>query len=106
MATPKASTKIDLPGILDDVFTVLTDKEKQIITQRFSLDGKPRATLEQIGQEFSVTRERIRQIEKIALNKLHRTAHNTRLKEINQIAEQIIQKPVASLASKTSSVAS
>lgn len=100
MATTKASNKIDLPNILQDVFTVLTEKEKRIITQRFSLDGNPRATLEQIGQEFSVTRERIRQIEKIALNKLHRTANNTRLKEINAMAEELLQKSGGLLSEK------
>ena len=51
-----------LSDIVEDLFMVLTTKEKDVIVQRFSLDNKPRRTLESIGQFFSVTRERIRQI--------------------------------------------
>ncbi len=69
---------------------VLTNKEKDVIVQRFSLDNKPRRTLESIGQHFSVTRERIRQIEKIALGKLRRTVQTTRLSTINEIANRVI----------------
>ncbi len=70
---------------------VLTPKEKDVVVQRFSLDSKPRRTLETIGQQFSVTRERIRQIEKIALGKLRRTVQTTRLSLINELAGKIIR---------------
>lgn len=69
---------------------VLTNKEKDVIVKRFSLDSKPRRTLENIGQQFSVTRERIRQIEKIALGKLRRTVQATSLKVVNEIADKVI----------------
>lgn len=88
----KTSPTINLPNILDEVFKVLTEKERQIITRRFSLGGNSKSTLEEIGQEFSVTRERIRQIEKIALSKLHRTAINTKLQEINMLGKRFIQQ--------------
>lgn len=81
-----------LPDILNEVFSVLTEKERQIITRRFALSGDSKSTLEEIGQEFSVTRERIRQIEKIALGKLHRTAVNTKLQEINLLGKRFIQQ--------------
>lgn len=71
---------------------VLTGKEKDVIVQRFSLDNKPRRTLESIGQHFSVTRERIRQIEKIALGKLRRTVQTTRLNTVNEIAGRVIEE--------------
>ena len=71
---------------------VLTTKEKDVIIKRFSLDNKPRQTLESIGQMFSVTRERIRQIEKIALAKLRRTVENTKLSTINKYAREILEK--------------
>lgn len=82
--------KLNLTEIIEDMFMVLTSKEKEVIIKRFSLDNKPRQTLEKIGQSFSVTRERIRQIEKIALGKLRRTVENTKLSNINKIAKEIL----------------
>ncbi|MBD3330617.1 hypothetical protein GF354_03755 [Candidatus Peregrinibacteria bacterium] len=92
---------MDLSEVVEEIFMVLTNKEKDVITQRFSLDNKPKRTLESIGQKFSVTRERIRQIEKIALNKLRRTAQTTRLKQVNDIADQIILENGGVLIEKT-----
>ena len=87
-----SSEKLNLPQIVEELFMVLTGKEREVITKRFSLNNKPRQTLEKIGQHFSVTRERIRQIEKIALNKLKRTVNNTKLKNINEISLEILDK--------------
>jgi len=86
-------TPIDnLAEIIEEMFLVLTHKEKDVIVQRFSLDNQPKRTLENIGQQFSVTRERIRQIEKIALGKLKRTVKTTKLNRINEIADQVIEE--------------
>ena len=85
-----SSTVINLSEIIEEMFLVLSSKEKNVIVQRFSLDNKPRRTLENIGQQFSVTRERIRQIEKIALGKLRRTAGATRLNVVNRVADEVI----------------
>lgn len=82
----------DLAKVLEEILLVLSQKEKDVITKRFSLDNKPRWTLEKIGQKFSVTRERIRQIEKIALSKLRRTSQNSKLNNINEIADVLIKK--------------
>ncbi|MFC1600134.1 sigma factor-like helix-turn-helix DNA-binding protein [Patescibacteria group bacterium] len=84
-------SKLNLAEILDDMFLVLTDKEKDVIVKRFSLNNQPKMTLEKIGQQFSVTRERIRQIEKIALGKLKRTVQSTKLNEISELALELIQ---------------
>jgi len=86
------STKINLTQILEEIFLVLTTKEKEVVVKRFSLDNKPKQTLEKIGQHFSVTRERIRQIEKIALGKLRRTVRNTKLNIINEISDEIMKE--------------
>ncbi len=65
------------------VLTKLTDREKRVIELRYGLeDGRPR-TLEEVGQEFHVTRERIRQIEAKALRKLR---HPSRGKDILDFA--------------------
>lgn len=82
-------TSVDLPweatgySILKDkmheVLTTLTDRERKVLIQRFGLlDGKPK-TLEEVGLEFNVTRERIRQIEAKALRKMR---HPTRAKQL------------------------
>ncbi|MBU1151822.1 hypothetical protein KJ632_03270, partial [Patescibacteria group bacterium] len=83
---------INLGEVVEEMFMVLSNKEKNVIVQRFSLDSKPRRTLESIGQSFSVTRERIRQIEKIALGKLKRTVATTKLNVVNEIANRLLQE--------------
>jgi Sigma-70, region 4/HB1, ASXL, restriction endonuclease HTH domain len=84
-------SKLNLAEVLEDMFLVLSDKEKDVIVKRFSLNNKPKMTLERIGQEFSVTRERIRQIEKIALGKLRRTVKSTKLSDISALAVEIME---------------
>jgi RNA polymerase primary sigma factor len=51
---------------------VLDDRELAILRERFGLDGKPEKTLDDIGRKFGVTRERIRQLQNLALGKLRR----------------------------------
>jgi RNA polymerase primary sigma factor len=57
---------------LDDLLEVLDERERKIIDARFGLAGEKPKTLEEVGQEFGVTRERIRQLQNIALKKLRR----------------------------------
>ncbi len=64
---------------MNEVLETLTDRERKVLIQRFGLlDGKPK-TLEEVGIEFNVTRERIRQIEAKALRKMR---HPTRSKQL------------------------
>lgn len=66
---------------LDEVLTSLTDREAKVLKLRFGLeDGRPR-TLEEVGKEFDVTRERIRQIEAKALRKLRHPSRSKKLKD-------------------------
>ncbi|PYJ96940.1 MAG: RNA polymerase subunit sigma [Verrucomicrobia bacterium] len=58
--------------VKDESAETLDAREKAILRQRFGLDGDERKTLEEIGEQFGVTRERIRQIEEIALKKLRK----------------------------------
>lgn len=101
MSSSELNTKLNLTEIIEDMFLVLTNKERDVIVQRFSLDNKPRRTLESIGQRFSVTRERIRQIEKIALGKLRRTVSTSRLNTVNELADKIIAEHGGLLLEKT-----
>jgi hypothetical protein len=82
---------INLQSLLDDLFMVLTEKEAMVIRRRFALQGQPKQTLEKIGKHFKVTRERIRQIEGIALSKLRRTVRTTKLNEVNELAKSILR---------------
>jgi RNA polymerase primary sigma factor len=64
-----------------DVLGSLTERERKVLMMRFGLeDGHPR-TLEEVGKEFGVTRERIRQIEAKALRKLRHPSRSRRLKD-------------------------
>jgi RNA polymerase primary sigma factor len=55
---------------VNDLLEVLDDRERRIVLQRFGLDGGKPKTLEEVGQKLGVTRERIRQLQNIALAKL------------------------------------
>jgi RNA polymerase primary sigma factor len=63
----------DLQLHLKTALQALDRREKDIVLQRFGLDGGQRKTLEQVGQAIGVTRERIRQLQARALSKLRRT---------------------------------
>lgn len=66
---------------LSDVLKTLTPREEKVLRLRFGLDdGRPR-TLEEVGKEFNVTRERIRQIEAKALRKLRHPSRSKKLKD-------------------------
>ncbi len=84
--------KLNLSEIIEDMFMVLSDKEKEVVVKRFSLDNKERQTLESIGKAFNVTRERVRQIEKIALSKLRRTLSSTKLRFVSDLAVAVLKE--------------
>ena len=66
---------------LADVLKTLTPREEKVLRLRFGLeDGRPR-TLEEVGKEFNVTRERIRQIEAKALRKLRHPSRSKKLRD-------------------------
>ena len=80
-APAEAASHTLLKEQLDDVLTSLTDREAKVLRLRFGLeDGRPR-TLEEVGKEFDVTRERIRQIEAKALRKLRHPSRSKKLKD-------------------------
>ena len=66
---------------LEDVLSQLTHRERKVLELRFGLRGEEPRTLEEVGQRFGVTRERIRQIEAKTLNKLHAYRDTQRLRE-------------------------
>ena len=78
-----ASKKL-LKDNLEEVLAALSDREARVLKMRFGLDSKRPMTLEEVGREFGVTRERIRQIEAKALRKLK---HPSRRKQLQDFLE-------------------
>ncbi|MDO4541990.1 MAG: RNA polymerase sigma factor RpoD [Bacillota bacterium] len=66
---------------LDDVLSTLQPRERKVLQLRFGLDDGRSRTLEEVGQEFGVTRERIRQIEAKALRKLRHPSRSKKLRD-------------------------
>ncbi len=66
---------------LNEVLGTLTDREQRVLKLRFGLDDGKARTLEEVGKEFKVTRERIRQIEAKALRKLRHPSRSRKLKD-------------------------
>lgn len=80
-APADAASRLLLREQLRDVLGTLTKREARVLSLRFGLeDGRPR-TLEEVGKEFDVTRERIRQIEAKALRKLRHPSRSKKLKD-------------------------
>ena len=69
---------------VQEILDVLTEREQKILKMRFGLEDGKSHTLEEVGQEFSVTRERIRQIEAKALTKLRKHKDAKKLYEYLQ----------------------
>ena len=66
---------------LEEVLGTLTEREQKVLTHRFGLEDGRARTLEEVGKEFNVTRERIRQIEAKALRKLRHPSRSRKLKD-------------------------
>lgn len=81
-ATPEeAAASQLLKEQVQDVLSTLSEREQKIVKMRFGLEGSKSHTLEEVGQEFAVTRERIRQIEAKALAKLRKHKDAKKLHE-------------------------
>ena len=76
-----AASKQLLKEQIDDVLSTLTPRERRVLQLRFGLENGRSRTLEEVGKEFKVTRERIRQIEAKALRKLRHPSRSRKLKD-------------------------
>jgi RNA polymerase primary sigma factor len=80
----EAMLSMNLREKTESVLKILTPREEQVIRMRFGLGDSGEQTLEEVGRRFSVTRERIRQIEAKALSKLRRSSHNRILRDLRE----------------------
>ena len=80
-----AATRAMLHEAVEEVLGELTDREQEIVRMRFGLDGSQARTLEEVGREFGVTRERVRQIEAKTLAKLRHPHRSQRLREFLEV---------------------
>jgi RNA polymerase sigma factor (sigma-70 family) len=71
-----------LPQAVDQLLGVLDDREREILKKRLGLEGGTERTLEDVGAEMSLTRERIRQIESRALSKLRHPSSDTGARDL------------------------
>lgn len=76
-----ATSKRLLKENIDEVLAALSDREAKVLSMRFGLNGARPMTLEEVGQKFGVTRERIRQIEAKALRKLKHPSKRKKLQD-------------------------
>jgi RNA polymerase primary sigma factor len=81
MAPPDAASRQLLKEQIDGVLSSLTPRERRVLQLRFGLEDGRSRTLEEVGKEFNVTRERIRQIEAKALRKLRHPTRSRKLKD-------------------------
>jgi len=76
-----AATSVMLREQLEEVMGTLTPREQRVLVLRFGLEDGRTRTLEEVGEEFDVTRERIRQIEAKALRKLKHPSRSKKLRD-------------------------
>jgi RNA polymerase primary sigma factor len=81
LAPPDAASRQLLKEQIDGVLSSLTPRERRVLQLRFGLEDGRSRTLEEVGKEFNVTRERIRQIEAKALRKLRHPSRSRKLKD-------------------------
>ncbi len=80
--TDKAATDGMVPALLDDLLSSLDEREREVLRLRYGLDrGEPR-TLEEVGERFELTRERIRQIEVRAMSKLRHPSNEAGARDL------------------------
>ncbi len=82
--------QVNFPELMDRLLSLLTEKEQNIIKRRFSLGLKKKETLDKIGKSYSITRERVRQIEAVAIKKLARISMDPHMQLVHGLAEKVL----------------
>src|SRR5687767_10239165 len=85
-------TNFDPQGILQSMFEAIDERSRHILQRRYGLRGQEPSTLEAIGQELGLTRERIRQIEKDSIRKLRDHKQHPQLIAAHQLLTNVLNE--------------
>ncbi len=86
-----AKVQVDFDNLMKRLLGLLSKKEKDVIERRFAIGHDQRETLDHIGKHYSVTRERIRQIEAVAIQKLLRISQDKSIRVLHDLALRILE---------------
>ncbi len=81
---------VNFSELMPRLLGLLSEKEQDVIRRRFSLNGQRKETLDRIGKRYSITRERVRQIETVAIKKLARISMDPAMQVIHELAYSIL----------------
>lgn len=94
MENKEKTRRLNLVKVIDFLLKQLNERERNILLKRYGLKTSKKHTLEQIGKSYSITRERVRQIEKNSINKLKSldgaTRQKSRFDEVNELITNLI----------------
>ncbi|MFA7170560.1 MAG: sigma factor-like helix-turn-helix DNA-binding protein [Candidatus Paceibacterota bacterium] len=88
----KGDLKIDLNKLVFDMLKVLSDRQRNVIIKRYNLDSKGVQTLDRIGKEYDITRERVRQIETESIAKLKANVVKYDLERVFDYVKNVIEE--------------
>ena len=86
-----SKVEISFTDLMTRLLGLLSEKERDVIERRFSLGGRDKETLDRIGVSYSITRERVRQIEAVAIKKLARISMDKSMRQIHDLAFSILE---------------
>ncbi len=79
--------------VLDSLFLKLSDKERDVVSRRFGLSTDEKLTLEEIGKQYGITRERVRQIENLSIRKLKELEdYRDKIKNAERVVAQLLEQ--------------
>ena len=87
-----ARAEFDAAEIITKLFAVLNDREKEILARRHGLMNQEKSTLEEIGKQYNVTRERVRQVENSSLKKIRESFDREILKAVEHLTGALLQE--------------
>lgn len=90
--TNQTKTSVNFAELMNRLLGLLTEKEQDVIKRRFSLNNHKKETLDKIGQSYSITRERVRQIEAMAIKKFARISMDPTMQKIHNLAFTVLSE--------------
>lgn len=90
--TPTNVRDVNFTELMTRILGLLTAKEKDIIERRFAIRSPKKETLDRIGRSYSITRERVRQIEAVAIQKLARISQDPSMQLVHNLAVSVLKE--------------